>query len=78
MKTEYMRQFNEKAADYLAALGEIKSDMEEHARRCEGDGDMMKHMRFDAARLLIGKAVENIEDVMVETDAIIFQKETTA
>lgn len=68
MKTEDMKQFSQKAADYLTTLGEIRSDFYEMASRCESDGDSMTQMRFEAAAILLRKSQENIESILEEVD----------
>jgi hypothetical protein len=75
MTKQDMQQFSEKTADYQATIGEIKDDMRKFATRCEADGDMMMHMRFEAAKILLAKAVEGLEAITEITDAETIAKE---
>lgn len=73
MKIEDAKQFNQKAADYVTTLNEISHDMREFANRCEADGDAMTQMRFESAGILIQKGVDNIEEIVKETDKALNQ-----
>lgn len=75
MKIEDMKQFSKKAADYSATIGEISVDMGVYMERCDADGDTLMHQRFEAARILLKKANEQITGIMEITDAETIAKE---
>lgn len=68
MRIEDMRQFEVKAPEYSGAIGEMESDMKDFMAKCDASGDMFMHQRFEAAKILLQKANEQILEALKMAD----------